>query len=362
MKVEQSADSPRGANKYASKGSEMLRDLQRRQRERAFLITFIVVSLISATLSFFFATELATQLTANWNTREIPNNAIIIRFVSASALVAVAGLITYLYASGLLVPTITADHQNTRSLDMASLATAVDAIVRAAQEIKNNRYLTEEDRNIISKQVEAFISDTLPKEYFAKIDEKYGQAIKNEKLSSYVEEFLGITKSRLIRFQSDLSRKAASSLAWGLVTAILGLLVLALFIYMPPQGAWDIGTAFHLVARLSLVAIIEVVAFFFLSQYRFTLQDQKYLNNEVTNTELRLLSLITSAKLGSKPAIEKALSELSRTERNFALKKGEISVFSSGSGGDLLQSAVVADLIARLVPGTSMREKPKADK
>ena len=64
-------------------------------------------------------------------------------------------------------------------------------------------------------------------------------------------------------------------------------------------------------------------------------------------------AVITAAKLGDKGAIGKTLAELAKTERNFALKKGEISIFQSGSGGDILEHAVIADLLKRIFPTRS---------
>jgi hypothetical protein len=73
------------------------------------------------------------------------------------------------------------------------------------------------------------------------------------------------------------------------------------------------------------------------------------------NRDLCPPAVITAAKIGSKSALEKSLGELSRTERNFALKKGEVSVFNNAAGADLLQSAVVAELIGRLLPASASR-------
>jgi hypothetical protein len=238
-----------------------------------------------------------------------------------------------------------------QNFDEQTLEIAIREIKETAKEISKNRVITDSDREVITTQLEQLVRDTLPTEYLDKIDARYGTAISNQKISQYLENSLKSTKDRLGVFQGNLSRKAASSLAWGIATAVLGLATLLVFIFYPPEGSWDdIRSIFHFTARLGVVAMIEVVAFFFLGQYKFTLLDQKYVNNEVTNIEMRMLSLIAAAKLGDKAALGKALAELARTERNFALKKGEVSVFQSGSGGDLLEHVVIADLLKRLTP------------
>jgi hypothetical protein len=231
---------------------------------------------------------------------------------------------------------------------------AINEINAAVKTIAANRVVTEGDRKVITEQLKTLVQESLPAEYLDKIDAKYGTAIVNQKISQHLEEALLITKKRLLAFQESLSRKAASSLAWGIITAVLGLSTLLVFILYPPEGAWDdIRSIFHFAARLGVVAMIEIVAFFFLNQYKFTLLDLKYVNNELTNIEMRMLSLITAAKLGDKATIGKILTDLVKTERNFALKKGEVSIFQSGSGSDLLEHAVVADLIKRLFPTRS---------
>jgi hypothetical protein len=80
------------------------------------------------------------------------------------------------------------------------------------------------------------------------------------------------------------------------------------------------------------------VAFFFLNQYRSTLADTKYISNEITNIDLKLLSLIvvTKSDAPQTSAISKILQELAKTERNFALKKGETSIFREGLSVDHL--------------------------
>ena len=62
--------------------------------------------------------------------------------------------------------------------------------------------------------------------------------------------------------------------------------------------------------------------------YKRNLDEIKYLNNERTNIELKLIALETSIlnKDDGYDTLSKILIELSKTERNFILKKGESTV------------------------------------
>lgn len=81
------------------------------------------------------------------------------------------------------------------------------------------------------------------------------------------------------------------------------------------------------IPRLSVSIFIELFSFFFLRMYKRNLDEIKYLNNERTNIELKLIAL-ESAILNKddENTLGKILIELSKTERNFILKKGESTV------------------------------------
>lgn len=78
--------------------------------------------------------------------------------------------------------------------------------------------------------------------------------------------------------------------------------------------------------RLSVSIFIELFSFFFLSMYRKGNEEIQYLTNEKTNIEMKVLALQTAIMSGRNEALDKVISELSKTERNFVLKKGESTV------------------------------------
>jgi hypothetical protein len=72
--------------------------------------------------------------------------------------------------------------------------------------------------------------------------------------------------------------------------------------------------------------LIEVFAYFFVRLYRYSLFEIKYFQNEITNSEFRLIALETAFRSADVDAIKKACVEMLKVERNFILKKGETTL------------------------------------
>lgn len=325
----------------------------------------IVILIVGATLCILFSSDLGILVTSNYgseNSRSerVRSNSITIKIGSSLLLVAALGMSTFMYATGFSLARMRkAEVATTGGLDINSLAAMIDSMAQAAEQLRQNRLITDEDRNVISGQLEELVKTALPKDFLERVDEKYGGTIRNEIVSKYVDEKLADVKSRLIGFQNDLSRKAAAALAWGIATAIVGIGVLFLLIFWitVPEGLSAVSATFYYTARMSLFAIIEVIAFFFLQQYRHTLLDQKYVNNEITNADFRVLALTTAAKVNLEDALSKILIEMSKTERNFALKKGEVSVFDSAARNDLVPASLISQLLDRGRPKSAVSKE-----
>jgi hypothetical protein len=78
--------------------------------------------------------------------------------------------------------------------------------------------------------------------------------------------------------------------------------------------------------RLSITVIVELVAFFFLRTYARTLTDIRYVQNEFTNVEMKLIALHASIDLKYEDIAKEALLSLVDTERNHVLEKGQTSL------------------------------------
>ena len=71
---------------------------------------------------------------------------------------------------------------------------------------------------------------------------------------------------------------------------------------------------------------IELFAYFFLRLYKSGLIDIKFYQNELTNIDMKSASLLSALVTEDKEIIKLVSTELSRTERNFVLKKDESTV------------------------------------
>jgi hypothetical protein len=254
----------------------------------------------------------------------------------------------------------------TEGVDLTTLASLVDSVATSARAISESSNLTERDKEEMGQKLQDLVRNSMPDEFFQRIERVYGTAIRNEAISGFLKENMEVTKERLIEFQQQLARKSAAALAWGLSLATLGILILAVFIwlgvphYETSAGsvvmASEIDRVFHFIMRLGLVSVIEVIAFFFLRQYRLTLIDEKYISNEITNTEMRLGAIVSALKMDAKQAVNSMLPELARTERNFVMKKDEASIFHSGVGADMLPAGVMAELLGKAL---QIKEPPE---
>ena len=82
----------------------------------------------------------------------------------------------------------------------------------------------------------------------------------------------------------------------------------------------------EILPRAFLLIFIEIFSFFFLNLYKKSLDDIKYLNNELTNLENKFLALYISKENGNFKLLSSSLNELLKTERNFILKKDETTI------------------------------------
>ncbi|WP_223543704.1 hypothetical protein [Pseudomonas sp. BF-B-28] len=144
------------------------------------------------------------------------------------------------------------------------------------------------------------------------------------------------------RIRNEINRlgfRGAVYLTTGVCLAILGILGLAGFVFpgafgaysklfdsAPAVGASDYAIAIHYTSRFSLIISIEILAYFFLRLHKSNLIESKYYQNELTNLELKYISLDAALHLDRADTSHKVISEFSETERNHILEKGQSTI------------------------------------
>lgn len=155
--------------------------------------------------------------------------------------------------------------------------------------------------------------------------------VRDERLQS-VEHQHAQTIGRLREELYALSRRGNLNLSIGIITTISGLFLLGSFVignsFIPSREAPATLERFLIdfVPRLSLVVLIEIFAYFFLSLYKTSLAEIKYFQNEVTSIEAKFMALRLATQSDSADHLTSAIDSLAKTERNFILNKDQTTV------------------------------------
>lgn len=178
-------------------------------------------------------------------------------------------------------------------------------------------------KNTIDFKIDQITSETL----FEQIKEKYESRLIDDIKHKALEEELYDVKRRIEREVLRTSRNSNINLSIGFFTTFIAIFFLG---YSLLGVEWNQESTalfiYHFIPRLSLSLFIELFSFFFLRIYKKNLDDIKYLNNERTNIDLKLVALRTSIAYEESTALKDVILDLSKTERNFVLKKGESTV------------------------------------
>lgn len=86
------------------------------------------------------------------------------------------------------------------------------------------------------------------------------------------------------------------------------------------------GFFIHHLPKLSFVIVVELFAYFFLRLYKNGFDEIKYFQNEITNIEMKVMSLKYAQEFKNEDMIKELAMLLMKTERNFILEKGQTTV------------------------------------
>lgn len=209
--------------------------------------------------------------------------------------------------------------------------------LKAQFEEQKELHLDEKQRLDLSETLKQSFAENINSDFFKVLNENISIELTKEKrgrLELLLRDFNSI-KVRLNSEIDKLSRKANVNLVIGSLTTIVALLALGVIVFQNTGSFVSLtDMLYHYIPRLSLIIFVEVFAYFFLRLYKLNLSDMKYFQNELTTVELKLASLTTAINFGKDVDISAITIELSKTERNFIVKKGETTVESVKSKFD----------------------------
>jgi hypothetical protein len=171
---------------------------------------------------------------------------------------------------------------------------------------------------------------------------------------SPLERQLFSATSRLYREIADLGRRGNTNLFIGIITTIVGVCILIYVVYTS-TGDTDFGwkSGIHTILRISIAIFVQTFAYFFLRLYKTSLDDIKYYQNEITNIESKWLALNAVIEDKDKALLKIVVDSLSKTERNFILKKGDSTL---GLERERLEKNEVIELVKEAL-GTASKIK-----
>lgn len=176
--------------------------------------------------------------------------------------------------------------------------------------------------SILKEDVLKNASDDLVGEF----ENRYSEDTKLSAQVRSIKEQLENTRLRLREEINSLGRRGNVNLVIGVLTTLAAVSILTTTVIDPEFSLTNETLVTQYAPRLTLSLFIEIFSFFFLKLYKSGLSEIKYFQNELTNIEMKYVSLDTALRAGDSESVSGVVSEFSRTERNFVLEKGQSTV------------------------------------
>lgn len=187
---------------------------------------------------------------------------------------------------------------------------------------------TADQRNKLIKEFMDKARSQIGEDFIRDIKDKLSSSIPDANNKKEISEHILETTNRLRKELFSLSKRGNLNLSIGIVITMVGLLLLGTFVFQSPipQNASAEYFIINFIPRISLVILIEIFAYFFLSLYKTSLSEIKYFQNEITTIESKYLALKVALHSGKEESLAGIIGQLSATERNFILNKDQSTV------------------------------------
>ena len=210
-----------------------------------------------------------------------------------------------------------------------------------------------EEREALFKNLKSNLGSDLSQNILTEIESKYSKEIVEKSRLSEIKNQFEVTKVRLNSEIEALSRRGNLNLIIGIITTLIAIGLLAYIVLNSNIKFIEYSELIsHYVPRLSLIIFIEVFSFFFLKLYKNSLEGIKYFQNEMTNVEIKFISLESVFLSGDDEAIKTISQELSKTERNYIISQNESTVELEKIKQDNQQIKNILDSVLSIIKKT----------
>ncbi|WP_129972656.1 MULTISPECIES: hypothetical protein [unclassified Pseudomonas] len=218
---------------------------------------------------------------------------------------------------------------------------------------RNNRkvddLLPESERELIVAKITGDIISNASNSVLKEIEKKYSDHFKIESQASGIQGQLENTRLRLRAELEALGRRGNVNLVIGVLTTLAAVSILTATVLDRNIVLTSDTLLSHYAPRLTLSLFVEIFSFFFLKLYKSGLSEIKYFQNELTNIELKFVSLDSALRTGNEEIITRVIGEFSKTERNFVLEKGQSTVDLERTKVDLENTKNLLGSMSKLV-------------
>ncbi|QUM81699.1 hypothetical protein HWV01_16115 [Moritella sp. 5] len=222
---------------------------------------------------------------------------------------------------------------------------------------KNDIMTVEERDELVSLLREEIVKNSISKAS-ADVLKQLEEKVKNTEHLKEVENVFKNTLKRIYSEIDSLSRRGNLNLSLGITTTIIGLTILGYFVVEIDSIPEDkLAFIAHFIPRLSLVLLIEIFAYFFLKLYKSSLSEIKYFQNEMTNVEAKLVAIKCSIITEDTKSTSAVILELSRTERNAVLEKGQTTAEIEKSKIEQQNIATITNKVSNLLGSNNKSAK-----
>lgn len=200
-------------------------------------------------------------------------------------------------------------------------------IVKRVNSTFESAKIAEGEYDALVANVKSKIEEHANSEYLKELETRIKEGLPNQTALAELRRVHIRSIERLESYVGSLTSQNTFSLINGFMVTVVAFATLFYFVktYQPIGSGW-MEFATEVIPRLSLVAFIEIFAYFFLRLYRVGLSEVKAVYHELTTIDAKYAALETSISLGDAKSMRGILEEFAKIERHSVLQKGQTTV------------------------------------